>query len=428
MANAFTTITKYIQKALDTVLVNESKTAILENGEKFIDLDFKEAGYVKIASVLMDGLSDYHRANHNLGSGGYTDYNGVGHNDGYAVGSVSLEWEIFHLAYDRGKQFQIDDMDNEETAGLIMGNLVTEFLRTKVVPEIDAVRFSKIASYGYPSLGNVVTETISANAIIGKFNTAFEWLSEHEVEAENQVIFVNPAVMTLIRNTTELYKRLTQGEFASERGATLKVEKYEGRPIIEVPSNRFYDLITVGANGYAPSSGSAVINFIVCDKRCIVPVVKLQKSKVYGPDVVQDFDGYKFNFHLYHDAFVPKNKIVGCYISKSQTAATTKASLLNLALAAGSVQNGLVLDSFTTSPAGMLGEIFYQTSASAITSGLAKPGDSISAGQTWTKWALVEGKGPQVTISERYAQFVLVQGGKAIATTGSIDLNGIKHA
>ena len=48
----------------------------------------------------------------------------------------------------------------------------------------------------------------NANQIIGKFNSAFEWLAEHEVPEEEQVIFVNPAVMTLIRNTDELKKLL----------------------------------------------------------------------------------------------------------------------------------------------------------------------------------------------------------------------------
>ena len=37
-------------------------------------------------------------------------------------------------------------MDNEETAGVAYGRLSGEFLRSYVVPEIDAVRFAKYAS------------------------------------------------------------------------------------------------------------------------------------------------------------------------------------------------------------------------------------------------------------------------------------------
>ena len=52
MANAIGLITKYMQDAVDTVLTQEAKTSILVNGNKYVDLNFKEAGYVKIASIL----------------------------------------------------------------------------------------------------------------------------------------------------------------------------------------------------------------------------------------------------------------------------------------------------------------------------------------------------------------------------------------
>ena len=133
MANEFGLITKYMQNAIDTVFAEESKTRILENGSKFIDVNFKEAGYVKVMSLLTDGLSNYFRVNNGLGSSnnGYSAYPTL---DGYKVGDAQATWEIFQLQYDRGKQFRVDNMDNEETAGLIIGNLLTEFLRVKVVP------------------------------------------------------------------------------------------------------------------------------------------------------------------------------------------------------------------------------------------------------------------------------------------------------
>ena len=99
MANNFTLITKYLQKAIDTVLVTESKTNVLVNGSKFIDVNFKEAGYVKVMSLLMDGLSDYYRVNNGLGSAnnGYSTYPT---NDGYKIGDTQSKWEIFQLRYD----------------------------------------------------------------------------------------------------------------------------------------------------------------------------------------------------------------------------------------------------------------------------------------------------------------------------------------
>ena len=116
MANVFAKIEKYMQDAIDTVFAEDSKTKILENGSKFIDVNFKEAGYVKVMSLLMDGLSDYYRVNSGVTASDNVHYQG-GSADGYKKGNAEGSWEIFQLNYDRGKQFQIDNMDDEESAG-----------------------------------------------------------------------------------------------------------------------------------------------------------------------------------------------------------------------------------------------------------------------------------------------------------------------
>ena len=399
-----------MQEAIDTVLTQEAKTNVLVNGSKFIDLNFKETGYVKVMSLLMDGLSDYYRVNNGLGSAsnGYSTYPS---NDGYKVGDTSAKWELFQLEYDRGRQFRVDNMDNEETAGLVIGNLLAEFLRTKVVPEVDAVRFSKMAKKCNVALGNLVSETINANQIIGRFNSAFEWLFEHGVPEEEQVIFVSPNVMTLIRNTTELYKRLTQDEYRNS-DVTFTIEKYEGRQIIEVPSNRFFTGVVTTDNGYMPSENSYVINFMIASKKAVVPVVKLEKSKIWTPEQVQDFDGYKVNFRMYHDIIIPKNKVPAIYTSVSAVAGTSKTNLLSVALT--KVTSGYTLDAYYTTPVGLMGTVVR--SATAFTLGNKYTTSStvvaVGEGDTFTKFS-----------SENAQYFALLDGsGKCIAISGSVTL------
>ncbi len=418
MANVFSRIEKYMTKAVDTVLATESKTAILENGSKYIDVNFDEAGYVKLAEILMDGLSDYYRANSSSDDNvAYTNRNAGGKRDGYHVGNTSLKWRIYPLTQDRGKQFQIDEMDNEETAGLLIANLLTEFLRTHVVPEIDAYRFSTIAAHAYTSLGNLVTETPvttkgDANEITHLWNKAFEWQTEHGVSEEEQVIFVSPAVWTICANTQEIYKTFTDKTITTERNVDFTFKAYMGRPIIVVPSDRFFDKIVIDHdNGFKPAEGSKVINYIVCSKKCIVPIVKLNKSKIFGPDMNQDFDGYKINFRLYHDVVIPKNKIVGCYVSLSTNAASTKTSLLSVALSKGAAADNYVLDGAYTNPAGMLGEVIYSKTAITLGSTPVSPKKA------------VEGETFAVEASATTQYFGLIDGsGKVIAISGSVAL------
>ncbi len=380
--NSFELIEKYLPKAIDKYFFMDAKTAILEQGSKFIDVKFDQTGYVKIASFLMDGLSDYYQTQVNsegfvnpadarpsaLIDQQYAAYAGnvaTGGRDGFALGNVSVQWEIFRLQWVRGKQFRIDYISDEETASIVIGNAVEEFNRTKVIPEVDVCRFGAIAEKANVSLGNMVTETPAASDIIGKFNTAFEWLSEHEVPEEEQVIFVNPAVMTLIRNSTELTKFLTQGDYRSPAGIDFTVEKYAGRPIIMVPSNRFFTAPLLTNNGYRANSGSKVINYMVVSTKAVVPIRKLEWNKVYGPELsgLAGFHGYLINYLLYHGVVIPRNKVVGCFVSVSENAAAGKVNTLAVVTKPGTATNHFNVSDAYTSPAGLRGTLYISYTA-----------------------------------------------------------------
>lgn len=424
MANSIAVITKYLPKVVDRVFAEESKTALLMSGGKYIDINFKEAGYVKIFSILMDGLSDYYRANHvgvenSLAYSHDNQNNGAGFRDGYARGNVSGDWEIFKLRYDRGKQFVVDNMDNEETAGQIIANLLAEFLRTKVVPEVDIVRFSTIASKCNATLGNLVTETIAENTALKNIITAQEWLKEHEVPESDQILFVSPAFNTLLQNSTELTKFITQADFKSDGGVTFRLNAFNGMPIVVVPSDRFYTDVIVGQNGYYPAATSKVINYMICSRKACVPIVKLEKYKIWAPETQDDIDGYKVNLRIYHDLIIPKNKVVGSYVSVSNTAATTKASLLELALVTGSVQNAYKVDGVYTTPSGMLGSIISSKTAFTLNSKPTVDGSIIKK---------VDVTGGDNVETEAKVYFAMVDGaGSVIAISKQITLTGIKH-
>lgn len=401
----FAKIQKNATTALDSILATESKTALLVNGDKFVKFDFDGTGTVKVADILMDGLSDYYRANSKTSGAGYSNYNGAGHYDGYKVGAFRFKWTPYELNYDRGKQFQIDNMDNEEEAGLIIGNLFSEFVKTKVVPEVDATRLSIIAKNTFASLGNRVTETLSttkgdAHEITHSFNNAFAWLTEHGVPEDSQIIYVSPSTWTTIANTEEIYKTLTQADYTSEKGVKFTYKAYMGRPIIVVPSDRFLDDIIVGSDGYYPAIGAHVLNYLVCSTKAVVPIVKLSTAKIFTPDVVQDFDGYKANYRIYHDCIIPKNKIVACYASVSATLANTVSSKLSVALEKGSVKDSFKLVNYFTNPAGMYGDVVMSATAFTLADSVTvdgttiKPvslgGDTMAKGTTTAYFALLD--------------------------------------
>lgn len=363
--NDIEVITKYATKAIDAIIVAESKTQMFFEGDKWFQLDFSETGYVKLASLLLDGLGDYKRVGESQGANTYSHYiNGTA--QGYQIGDLSFTWEIYKLRYDRGKQFLIDAVSNEQTAGLVIANTASEFTRTKVVPEIDEVRFSTIASRCNTALGNLVTETIGADEIISKFNKGFAWLSEREVPDTDQVIFVNPQVMELILNTQEIKKYLTQDDYKVGDN-TFRLNKYMGRYIIEVPSSRFFTNVVVDAsNGYYAGANSYQINYMIVSLKAVYPIVKFEKLRIFSPEVNQRSDSWVVNYRLFHDIIIPKNKIVACYTSVSSTLGSVYSNRLDVSLVEGNVTNAYQVDAYFTTPAGKLGRLVTKQTAMAV--------------------------------------------------------------
>ena len=111
--NSVVLAAKYLP-ILDEVYKKYSLTAPLEVNPKLIS--FTGANAVNIFKTAMDGLADYSRAN------------------GYVAGGAQGSWETLTLGKDRGRKFQIDVMDDEETLNMYFGTLVGEFIRTRVVP------------------------------------------------------------------------------------------------------------------------------------------------------------------------------------------------------------------------------------------------------------------------------------------------------
>lgn len=368
MPNKIALIQKYSPEILDEIFQKEAITAVLERDTGL--LKFTSAKTVLIPRMEMDGLGDYVRANLN------------GH--GYPSGSVDVTFEPHTLTKDRGKQFIIDSMDDEETAGLVVGALLDQFVRTKEVPEVDAYRLSKLFSLAFAD--QKVEETITANEIIGKFNGAFEKFADLEIPEDEQILFVSNKVMTLIRNTTELQKRLYQEDYRNPAGLTFTLNMYEGRPILPVPARRFFTSYIFGANGFTPAAGAKLMNFMLVHFNAALPIKKHEVLKVFGPEVVQDFDGFKLNHRLYHDIFVPLNKRVAIIASVSAVTATI--SPVQFTSLAGAAVNSTIIDNVYT--AGVRGTIKFLLSATAVGS-LALPahGNSLASFTELTQGATI---------------------------------------
>ena len=293
--NAIQTVTKYLPY-LDQVYAYASRSSILDTASDLVQ-ETADAKTVLIAKTSMSGLGNY-------------DRNGA---KGFVDGDVSLTWESHTFTQDRGRSFQIDAMDDVETLGTAFGTLAGEFLRTKVSPEIDAVRFSKYAEKsGYAVEG----AALDASNIVDAIDDAMTAMKENEVDLTGAVLFITPTLFGAIKKSDKFQRPLTPGENPNRNFGM-----FDELLVVEVPQSRFYKGLSIKdgkssgqeAGGYEKATDGADINFMIVAPSAVVQLTKHAKMRVFDPDTNQSADAYKVDYRIYHDAWVLENKVTGIY-------------------------------------------------------------------------------------------------------------------
>lgn len=286
MANAITKFKKYID-LLDEVYANASKTSVLD-GDTTLVRAGANANEIIVPKMSLDGLADYSR------------------NSGYVNGDVTLTNETVQFNYDRGRAFTVDAMDNEETAGVAFGKLSSEFIRTKVVPEVDAFRFATYA--GISGISKATAGTISTgNDALTALVTAISKMDDDEVSEEGRYLFITPALYNMILNVDTSKSKEIMSRFAG---------------IVTVPQARFYTAIELNdgttegetAGGYKKATAGKDINFMIIQKDALLQYPKHIVNKIVTPEANQTSDGWKFFFREYGLADVYENKVAGIYL------------------------------------------------------------------------------------------------------------------
>ncbi len=286
MANSLEFAKKFLP-VLDDIYKNLSVTQGMDAGKK---VDFTGTNEVNVLKTSTTGLGDYSRTN------------------GYPKGDITANWETLKLTEERGKELSIDRMDNEEMAN-VFGIITGQFMRDWVVPEVDAFRFAKYASAS--GITKATPAILTKDTIIAEIDEANRQLNADEVPIAGRILYINSDLQPILNNA---FAR----SWGSQSSVSTMLTSYNGIPIKYVPPTRFYSEIMLNdgseAWGYKKSENGKNINFMLIYPEAILQVVKLTLPKVFTPDENQDKDMWKFQFRIYHDAFVYENKAKGIYL------------------------------------------------------------------------------------------------------------------
>ena len=283
---------------LDEVYKRESLTSRFDYTSDRVR--FIGANIVQVYKATMSGLADY------------------GRNTGFVQGAVNGSWETMELGVDRGVTLTVDVLDNDETMGMAFGTLLSQFMRTQVVPELDAYRFAQMASFTGINKATAADITVGTTDVAEMLDTAEQVMGDAEVPLDGRICFMSEVAYAGLKANIARY-------LGNDSRVSRNVTEYNGMPIIRVPQNRFNTAITLNngtsAFGYSiPATTSYPINFMIVQPDCLVQIVKHVVPRIFSPEVNQQMDAWKLDYRIYHDIFHYENKQAGIYLSAAATA------------------------------------------------------------------------------------------------------------
>lgn len=283
-----------LQNALD-------KKAVADLTSGWMDANAGQVRYeggkeIKIPKMSLSGLKDYDKDN------------------GYTMGSVTLEYETKTMTMDRGTGFQLDAMDVNESNFIANASTVAgEFQRTQVIPEIDAYRYSKITALAQ---ANKVEYTPDTDTVFEALVEDIAKVTDLVGENEEVIVVINSLVKTQLEKLKDFERHVSADEFVRGEIRT-KVKKINEAVLLPVPSARmkdayiFADGVTDGQKegGFKADAGASQINWIVLPRRAPIAVNKQDKMKIFDPDTYQKADAWFIGYRRYHDLWIKDNML-----------------------------------------------------------------------------------------------------------------------
>lgn len=297
-----------IQTELDKAAVEQATSGWMEVNDKLVK--YTGGAEVKIPSLEMDGLADYDRKN------------------GFVDGSVDFKYQTKTMTQDRGRSFSFDENDVDETNFVLTASTVMgEFQRTKVIPEIDAYRYSKIASSCMEKKRASGGYTPDEATILQKLY--YDIAAVQDVVGENTplIITINRMAAAILSMSEKLSKKLDVTDF-KQGDVTLKIRSLDGMyPLIPVGSDRmrteylFKDGKTSEqeSGGFAPTEQSKTINWMITPKTAPIAISKTDKMRIFDPETNQKARAWAMDYRKFHDLWITDKKIIQCFLNVKET-------------------------------------------------------------------------------------------------------------
>lgn len=230
---------------------------------------------------------------------GFVDATQYKRNGENARNQISIEKETVKLTHEDWFGYDVDQLDESESAALTINNIVTEHRRLITVPHRDQVAIQAL----YDNAGNKDATVVNEDNVLKLYDAAEEYMTDNEVPG-GYVMFVSAAFYRMLKNATGVNKSFTTNQMQIA-GINRNVAQLDGGvPIIKVAKDRIQGLTI-----------DDTIQFILTPLTAIAPIVKF--GTVDTVPAAQDRSGYRDTIKGldYYDAIVFDNAKKAIYVS-----------------------------------------------------------------------------------------------------------------
>ena len=266
-----------------------------------------------------------------MSTSGFKNHNRKG---GWNVGEYTQKDVPYTLTHDRDIEFLVDKADVDETNSTAsIQNISHVFEQTHVVPETDALFFSKVAQAAQEKDGYHSSTKASDYTKAKAFGMLKSILSKGKLrryKAKGSLImYVTSAIMDALEQSTEFTRKIEMTQIAEGgMGIETRVTDIDGVTVMEViDDERFYDAFDwePEKGGFQPRAkkaesdvgtgdgvtGAHKINVLVACLETCKTVPKISSIYFFEPGAHTKGDGYLYQNRSLSDTFVLPNGLDG---------------------------------------------------------------------------------------------------------------------
>ena len=248
-----------------------------------------------------------------LSVSGYKNHKREG---GWNKGSYAQKDVPYTVTHDRDVSFLVDKADVDETnATASIQNISRTFEQTQVVPETDALFFSKISTEAKKLDGYNSSTAAAEYTVENTFSKLKGYLGKGKLRRYRAngtlIMYVTSQIMDNLESSKEFIKKIEMTQIAEGGlGIETRVTYIDGVPVMEViDDERFYDSFNweLEEGGFEPANGAHKINVLIACGQSCKTVPKISSIYYFEPGTHTEGDGYLYQNRSLSDTFVFPN-------------------------------------------------------------------------------------------------------------------------